>query len=74
MDIDWDSPEPLYRQLAARLREAIERGEYTARIPSEPSLAQQTGLARQTVRKAVRLLAEEGLVTRVPGKGTYVSK
>lgn len=72
MDIDRDSPEPLYRQLADQIRQRIESGEYKVRIPSEPSLSQETGLARDTVRRAVRLLTEEGLLLRAPGKGTYI--
>jgi len=34
---------------------------------------QEYGIARETARKAVRLLADEGLVFSVQGGGTYVS-
>ena len=67
---------PVYRQLAAILRDQIERGEYAPGrpIPSETRLMQEHGLARETVRKAVRLLAADGLVEVVPGRGVYVTE
>ncbi len=66
---------PVYQQLVAILREAIERGDYAPGrpIPSESRLMQEHGLARETVRKAVRVLAAEGLVTVVQGRGVYVT-
>jgi DNA-binding GntR family transcriptional regulator len=70
--IDRDLPEPPYVQLAAILRERIASGEIRARLPGERALQQETGLAPVTIRKAVRLLAAEGLVRTVPGMGTYV--
>jgi len=67
---------PVYKQLAAILREAIERGDYAPGrpIPSESRLMQEHGLARETVRKAVRVLAAEGLVIVVQGRGVYVAE
>lgn len=44
----------------------------TARMPSEPDLASQHGVSRVTIRSALERLAEEGLVERRPGSGTYV--
>lgn len=41
-------------------------------IPSENKLAEQFGLSRPTVRKAISELAEEGLVRTIPGKGSVV--
>ncbi len=76
MSIDHDGPVPVYRQLAAILREAIERGDYPPGrpIPSENRLAQEHDLARVTVRKAIRLLMDEGLVQGVQGRGVYVTE
>jgi GntR family transcriptional regulator len=56
---------PRYRELAAKLREAITTGEYaeTGRLPSEESLAQQYGVSRGTVRQALSVLRTNGLVT-----------
>lgn len=65
----------MYLQLAAILREAIRRGEYPPgrRLPSETTLMQQHGVARETARKAVRVLADEGLAEVVPGRGAFVT-
>lgn len=74
MEIDPSAPEPVYEQLAGILRQRIVAGEYPPRsaIPSITRLCQETGLAVGTVRKAVAVLAAEGLVETRPGKGSYV--
>jgi DNA-binding GntR family transcriptional regulator len=72
--IDPDLPEPPYRQLAAILRGQIERGELTGRLPGEKTLMQEYGLAMGTVRKAVKLLRDEGLIVTTPGWGSYVAE
>jgi GntR family transcriptional regulator len=66
---------PRYVQLASVLRSRIEDGTYPprGRIPSEPTLVQETGFARDTVRKAVALLIDEGRLYIVRGLGTFVS-
>jgi GntR family transcriptional regulator len=62
-----------YRQLASSLREAIATGRYPAgdRLPTEAELVAQTGLSRQTVRRAFQELTAEGAIYRVPGRGTF---
>ena len=42
------------------------------RIPAEQELAHQWNVARDTLRDALRILEEEGLIERLPGKGTFV--
>ena len=63
-----------YLQLASQLREQIQEGVYQRgqRLPGELTLAQQAGCSRQTVRQAIALLEEEGLLARRQGSGTYV--
>ena len=73
MSINYDSATPPYQQLAAILRGRIAAGEITARLPGEKTLQQEFGLALATVRKAVKVLRDEGLVHTVPGWGTYVA-
>lgn len=65
---------PSYRQLADLIRARIEAGEWEPGepIPSETSLVQESGLARGTVRHAVQVLRDEGVVVTVPGRGTFV--
>lgn len=64
-----------YLVLADELRDAIRRGEYAGekQLPTETSLAERHGLSRQTVRRAYLDLVSEGLVDRVPGRGTFVA-
>lgn len=50
--------------------EALKPGD---KLPSENELTERFGISRQTVRKAIGLLEEEGTVRRVRGSGTYVS-
>jgi DNA-binding GntR family transcriptional regulator len=72
MNIDPASPEYPYLQLAARLREWIRSGHISAQLPSLSQLTGQTGLAVGTVRRAIDVLAQEQLVRKVPGRGTFV--
>lgn len=76
MSVDHDAQTPLWLQLAGILRERIRTGELPPGrvIPSETTLMQEHGLARGTVRKAIDALAEEGLVSRVQGRGTFVTE
>ncbi len=76
MEYDPLAPVPRYKQIAAILRGRIEAGELEADrpIPSEAQIQQEFGVARETGRKAVALLREEGWVVTVPGLGTYVRK
>lgn len=74
--IDYDGPVTPYRQLAAILKARIERGDWQPHraIPSEARLVQEYGPARTTVRRAIALLVEEGVVYVVPQRGTYVAE
>jgi GntR family transcriptional regulator len=74
--IDLRSREPSYLQLAEILRERIKSGQIAPDepLPSITFLVQETGLAVGTVRKAVKVLSDEGLVVTVPGRGSYVTR
>lgn len=63
-----------YAELADLLRASIVDGSYQSgeKLPSENELTQKTGYSRQTVRQAISLLENEGLVSRLQGSGTYV--
>ncbi|WP_055491548.1 FadR/GntR family transcriptional regulator [Streptomyces sp. TP-A0356] len=64
----------LSEQVIAELRTQITSGEWPvgSRIPTEPELVEQLGVARNTVREAVRALAHNGLLDIRQGSGTYV--
>jgi DNA-binding FadR family transcriptional regulator len=72
--ISPDSAIAYYVQLAGILRERIRSGAYPpgTMLPSEPRLGQEFGVARETVRRAVRELRIEGLVVIRKGVGTRV--
>ncbi|MFG6201441.1 FadR/GntR family transcriptional regulator [Nonomuraea sp. JJY05] len=64
----------LVDQAIQQLREAIVSGEWPvgARIPAEPQLIEMLGVARNTMREAVRALAHAGMLEVRHGDGTYV--
>lgn len=63
-------------ELVTTLRAAVKQGVYVAGqlIPSERELCSREGLSRTTVRRAIQLLVDEGVLYRVPGSGTYVGR
>lgn len=74
--VDHDAPQPVYQQIASIIRVRIESGELVPDrpVPSESALMQEHGVARETARKAVRVLVAEGLVYVVQGRGAYVTR
>jgi GntR family transcriptional regulator len=72
--VDHLDPTPLYEQLATILRRDIRSGTYRPRdpIPSESTLQQEHGVARGTVRRALDILRDEGLIITITGRGTFV--
>jgi DNA-binding GntR family transcriptional regulator len=74
-EIDYEGPVTPYRQLAGILRARIARGDWAPNraIASETQLVQQYGLARSTVRRAIAVLVEEGVLFVVPQRGTFVA-
>jgi DNA-binding GntR family transcriptional regulator len=72
--INKDRFEPAYAQLAAILRRQIGGGVYPPgeKIPSESSISRQYGLSVMTVRQAIGVLMEQGLIERIQGSGTFV--
>jgi GntR family transcriptional regulator len=72
--LQYDSPMPLYRQIANHLYSEIANGTLApgAPIGSEAELQQRFNVSRVTLRQAVGLLVEQGLIVRKQGKGTFV--
>lgn len=74
--VDLQPPKTRYRQVADRLREAIQRGEYGPGdpLPSQPDLARQYGLNQTSISRAISILRHEGLVRVEQGRGAFVQE
>lgn len=72
--VSRDSQIPLYHQVANNLRERILSGAWPAgrRIPAEQELTRLYGASRITIRQALANLQQEGLISREPGRGSFV--
>ena len=65
----------LYIQLATLFRRRIEQGQWAAgsQIPTLEELMAEHGVARATIRQALGLLENEGLISRHRAKGSFVN-
>jgi GntR family transcriptional regulator len=74
--VNHRDPTPLYVQLATELRADITSGKLAPHdpIPSESYLEQQHEVSRQTVRRAMAQLREEGLIYTLPQRGSFVAE
>ncbi|MBX9992163.1 GntR family transcriptional regulator [Phreatobacter oligotrophus] len=63
------------RRVYLTLRDRISSGELTpgTRLPSEPDLAELHDVSRVTIRRALAELEREGLISRRPGAGTFIT-
>lgn len=75
IEISRDSIIPLHQQVLNQLRHLILSGKWPpgTRIPSETALQRYLGISRGTIRQALNRAEAEGLIERVPGKGTFVA-
>jgi DNA-binding GntR family transcriptional regulator len=74
--INRDADQPVYAQLAESLRQRILEGMYHPgeRLPSENMLVESYKVSPMTVRRAINLLASQGIVTTARGSGTFVKE
>jgi DNA-binding GntR family transcriptional regulator len=74
IQLDRNSPVPLYFQVAQHLEHLIESGELPTgtRLENEIDLADRLGLSRPTMRRAIQYLVDRGLLVRKRGVGTQV--
>ncbi|PYF98315.1 transcriptional regulator, GntR family [Georgenia satyanarayanai] len=72
---DHEGPQPLNVQVSDVIREKIISGEWQPdhRLSSEPELAQEFGISRGTLRRAISTLIREGLLVQARGRGTFVT-
>lgn len=66
----------LYQQVKDHVMRKIADGSLSAgeRVPSEQELVQEFGVARMTANRALRELAEQGVIVRVAGVGSFVAE
>jgi GntR family transcriptional regulator len=67
-------PEPRYRVIEQALRARIAGSRPGQRLPSDADLCAEFGVSRMTARQAMAQLADEGLILRDPGRGTFVAE
>jgi GntR family transcriptional regulator len=71
---EWDPAEFVYVQIADDLTAHMRDGTYPvgSRLPSEADLAESYGVAKMTVRRALDVLRERGLIRTLHGRGSVV--
>jgi DNA-binding GntR family transcriptional regulator len=69
-----DLPVPLWQQLVTELRTRIDSGEWTVRVPSIKTLAQEYGTSHRTVETALNMLKDQGVIVAVVGRGYFVAE
>jgi DNA-binding GntR family transcriptional regulator len=72
--IDPLGPDFAYIQVANDIAARMEIGEISHKLPAERALAEEYGVAYQTVRHAMKVLRERGLIITRQGRGTFVAK
>jgi DNA-binding GntR family transcriptional regulator len=74
MGLDMDDRRAPYLQVSEALRAAIHNGDFAPgdRLPTVTELAEQYGVAKMTVQRAISELRDAGLVTSWQGRGTFV--
>ena len=73
-NIDRQAYEPAYVQLVSILREQMSKGIYLPgdRLPSESELCKRYQVSPMTVRRSIKVLLDQGVVSTIQGSGTYV--
>jgi DNA-binding LacI/PurR family transcriptional regulator len=68
-----DDTAPKYVLVEKHIKQAIKNRTITDRLPGERTLAEELGFSYMTIRKAIENLVGEGILYKVPTKGTFVA-
>ena len=73
--INNSSMQPIYEQIVGQIKEKIQHGELQQEeaLPSVRTLSRELRISALTVKKAYDALEEEGFVTTIHGKGSFVA-
>lgn len=71
---DRSSPLPLWAQVSADIRRRVAEGAFEEGFPGEIALTEQYEVSRHTVREALRVLRDEGLLRSERGRGTTIEE
>ena len=71
--IHVDTTIPKYVLVEDYIRQQIKQGKITDKLPGERKLAADLGYSYMTIRKAIENLVNEGVLYKIPTKGTYVA-
>ncbi len=66
-------PTPKYLLVEQHIKKAIKKGTIINKLPGERTLASDLGFSYMTIRKAVDKLVTEGVLYKVPTKGTFIA-
>ncbi|VDG18822.1 GntR family transcriptional regulator [Lactiplantibacillus mudanjiangensis] len=64
----------MYRDIATSIVKAIRDGIFVTKLPTEAQLMERYSVSRNTIRKAIDLVYQQGLLRRVQGSGYFISK
>jgi len=74
MMISMSKKLPVYKEIRFNLLQDILANKYTtSQLPTEAELCKQYKVSRMTVNKALSMLVHEGLIRRIPGKGSFTN-
>ena len=75
-DVERGSGVALWKQIAERIEADINAGTLRpgARLPTEMELAERFKVNRHTLRRALAMLTDQGLIEATPGRGTEIGR
>ncbi|WP_390409774.1 GntR family transcriptional regulator [Lacticaseibacillus jixiensis] len=63
----------MYHDIADQLIQSITNGQFTSKLPTEAKLMARFGVSRNTIRRAIDVVYQQGLLRRVQGSGYYIN-